>query len=375
MVDIGSFVKSMKLSWLKRLMTSTAEWTYLATCELPNVQDVLMFGSSKLQKVTSKIKNPVWKDVVEAFSNFTQLYSSDVTEILSERIWFNNYTKFKCSIINEWNEKGLRFIADLFDITTNQLQTKEILEETFKIKMTFLCYAGIISSLPNQLKTLRTCRVLGPIIPTRMNLALNNSNFTRLAYITYLKGREHEFAQTNERQKEKWMRDVGCFDDQSFVKVSKATNSTRIKMFHYKLVNRIISTNKYLKIINVKDDDYCTFCGKETETLAHMYWFCSKVQSYIHSVKRVITKHCQIDLQINIKQWFFLTEKNGIETLIITLAKMVIHEARMKETQPTVTHFYNKLKNEEEIEHNAARLANKQDIFEKKWGQMSLSHI
>ena len=47
----------------------------------------------------------------------------------------------------------------------------------------------------------------------------------------------------------------------------------------------------------------------------------------------------------------------------------------MKETQPTVTHFYNKLKNEEEIEHNAARLANKQDSFEKKWGQLSLSHI
>ena len=67
--------------------------------------------------------------------------------------------------------------------------------------------------------------------------------------------------------------------------------------------------------------------------------------------------------------------KNDIETLIITLAKMVIHEARMNETQPAVTHFCNKLKNEEEIEHNAARLANKQDIFEKKWGQMSLSHI
>ena len=330
-----------------------------------------MYGNSKLQKVSTKIKNHVWENVVEAFSSFSQLYSYDIPEILSESLWFSDHTKYKCSIINEWNDRGLRFIADLINTTTKKLQTKEMLEDTFKIKMTFLCYAGMINSLPNQLKTRLTTRTLGPIIPARMNLVLNDSNFLRLAYSTYVKGREYEFAQANDRQKEKWIRDIGCFDDQSFVKVCKATNSSRIKMFHYKLVNRIITTNKYLKIIKVKDSDNCTFCGEETETLAHMYWHCSRVQSYIQSVKRVIARQWQSDLHINIKQWFFLTELSDIEALIITLAKMVIHEARMKETQPTATHFHNKLQWEEEIERNAARLANKQDTFEKKWGQVN----
>ena len=168
--------------------------------------------------------------------------------------------------------------------------------------------------------------------------------------------------------------DVGYFEDSSIIQVIKATKNTRIRMFQYKLVNRFLTTNRYLKIINVRDDDSCTFCKHEPETIAHMFWYCPRVQSFIIDIKTGILREYRINLEINGKTWFFPTNLSAMETCIITLAKMVVYEARLKETYPNITHLRNKLKLEIEVERQVARLANKQDKFENKWGPMKDVH-
>ena len=215
--------------------------------------------------------------------------------------------------------------------------------------MTFLCYESLVRSLPDCVKQVASTKALGPIIPLRMNLVMNHPNFPRLAYYTYLESRQSEITEASARQKEKWIRDIGCFEDNSFLEIIGATSSTRIRMFHYKLINRIITTNRYLKIIKVKDDDNCTFCKQEPETLAHMFWYCHRVQSFINSIKTYIAREYKIQLNVNTKTWFFPTKMSAVDTCIITLAKLVIYEARYKETQPNVIHLKNKLKWEAEI--------------------------
>ena len=141
-------------------------------------------------------------------------------------------------------------------------------------------------------------------------------------------------------------------------------------MFHYKLVNRILTTNTFLKIINVRDDDKCTFCKQGVETLSHLFWECIEVQTFITQVTSHLKSQYQITLQVDIKTWFFLENLSAIETLIITLVKLVIYESRLGEKIPNVTHFKNKLKREAEIEKTAAMLANKKEKFEAKWGSI-----
>ena len=368
MVDVRAFINSMKLTWLKRLLTSNAAWTYIAADKMPLVQNLLSYGSKKLQRVKLSTNNPFWRDVIDAFSHFSQNFNMNVQQILSESLWFSDHTKFECSIIREWDRKGLRFIADLIDENTGQLHTKETLQDSFNIKMTFLCYRSLIRSLPNDVRVISETKLPGPVIPSRINIIMNHTNFPRLAYSIYLQARENEIAAAKKRQKEKWIRDIGCSNSNSFGKIAKASNSTTIKMFHYKLVNRIISTNRYLKIIGIRSDDSCTFCKREPETLSHMYWYCPKVQVYITSIKADIARQYRVFLNLSVETWFFSTNLSEIETVIIELAKIVIYESRYKETQPTVNHFRNKLKWEAKIECNAAMLANKQDMFKKKWG-------
>ena len=63
-----------------------------------------------------------------------------------------------------------------------------------------------------------------------------------------------------------------------------------------------------------------------------------------------------------------------MEICIITLAKMVVYEARLKEVCPNFIHLKNKLKMEIKIECHAARQNNKLDKFENKWKSLKDVH-
>jgi hypothetical protein len=91
-------------------------------------------------------------------------------------------------------------------------------------------------------------------------------------------------------------------------------------------------------------------------------------------VKADIFTQNHINVNINPKSWFFLTDLNAMEACIFLLAKMVIYEARLKETSPNITHLKNKLKQEVEIECAAARRTGRQTAFEKKWGPFKQIH-
>ena len=208
MVDIHGFVRSLKLTWLKRLKESETDWAKLAQSVLPGIDSILHFGSKKLDKVRSKISNPFWQDVLEAYSRFSIDYSPGAAHMLTESLWFSDYSKFKCSIVKDWNKRGLRFLADLIDEDTGQIMTRETLKTRYGIKMTFLCYTSLLKSLPEGMKQPTVIDVPKPIIPFRMNLVMNHPNFARFAYDISVECRQTEIVHSNERQKQKWLRDI-----------------------------------------------------------------------------------------------------------------------------------------------------------------------
>ena len=181
MVDIEAFVKSMKLTWLKRMLTSKAEWSHIAQKELPDIHSLVCYGSEKLQSINGNIANEFWKDVITAFIDFSKVFSPTYPAILCEYIWFSDYTKYKRSIVKNWDEKGIRFIADLVNVNTGKLHSKESLEESYGVKMTVLCYRSLLKSLPETVKSEVTAKSAGPVIPLRMNLIQNHAKFPRLA--------------------------------------------------------------------------------------------------------------------------------------------------------------------------------------------------
>ena len=70
----------------------------------------------------------------------------------------------------------------------------------------------------------------------------------------------------------------------------------------------------------------------------------------------------------------FPTNLSEMKICMLALAKLVVYEARLRGSYPSIAHFKNKLKVEIEVECHAARLANKQEKFEKKWGPLKDVH-
>lgn len=59
--------------------------------------------------------------------------------------------------------------------------------------------------------------------------------------------------------------------------------TTYLFTFQFKLLHRILPTNKFLYSIHVKDTKYCSFCNNEEETLEHLFFDCRIVNRFLEN--------------------------------------------------------------------------------------------
>ena len=177
MIDIKSFIYSLKLSWLKRLIQSKADWTFIANIQIPSVNKLLTYGKEKLTQLRAKITNSFYMDVINALIMFNTYYEPNNDEILTETIWFSAYSGFPTSIVKKWDSQGLRFICDLFNPVTGCLLPIEDIRERFQIEMTFLCYARLVQKLPQSLIRHERKNLTQPNIPYKILRVTGKAKF------------------------------------------------------------------------------------------------------------------------------------------------------------------------------------------------------
>ena len=365
MIDLTSFLHALKLSWLKRLFNSTAVWTDMAKSEHIDHVKLLMYGTVKLKQTEANITNVFWKDVIKSLIKFNQVVLMKPENILSESLWYSDYTKFKTTKISRWDMKGLRFIGDLFNPNGKLLLREEIVEK-YGASMTFLCYMSLIRSLPAEIKNRIYYSFTRPNIPYRMQLFLSK-NGTRHYYSLFVETLRKKCNTSDANLVKKWNRDIGFHQQGSLLRMRKATKSVNLFYLHYKIITRTITTNKFLHAIDISDSSICTFCKRETETILHLFWHCSYTQSFIRDIDRELYTRYQIRFKNDEKSWFFLHETDEMQTLLITLGKLVLYRARNNGEKPKVSHMLRLLKIEATKEEFASRLYKNPKQFYEKW--------
>jgi len=75
--------------------------------------------------------------------------------------------------------------------------------------------------------------------------------------------------------------------EEAYQRAFQCTKSTKLITFNFTFLHRRLSRNNFLKNIGLMDSEKCTFCGRETEKVAHLFWACP------------ITKICWT----NFKEW------------------------------------------------------------------------
>ena len=74
----------------------------------------------------------------------------------------------------------------------------------------------------------------------------------------------------------KWETSFGTTENIDWKLVNRnifsSTLDSRLHWFQFRIVHRIIATNKFLNYIKVRNDPLCTFCKAETETIEHLFF-------------------------------------------------------------------------------------------------------
>ena len=125
----------------------------------------------------------------------------------------------------------------------------------------------------------------------------------------------------------------------------QCTKSSKLIIFNYKFLHRRLATNTFLKRIKVLEDDKCTFCHSELESLLHFYffWQCEITQDFWISVFSWL-KSCRI---INIFPQVYTAlglrpdrSKNNLQiNFCLLLAKHYIWLCKHKTTSPILNGF------------------------------------
>ena len=122
--------------------------------------------------------------------------------------------------------------------------------------------------------------------------------------------------------------------------------------------------------MGVRQNDLCTFCLHEAETICHIFWECNRVQPFWQSLRDFIYRETNKDIDINKKSALFgqhfndcMCEKN----IILLNVRFFIYKCKMQNTIPNLNLFKQKFKRyilcEKLIAVNNCNL----DNFHKKW--------
>ena len=88
----------------------------------------------------------------------------------------------------------------------------------------------------------------------------------------------------------KWERDLVIPRNFSWEKVFReiyvTTDDISLRCLQFRIIHRLIPTNKRLKLFGITQTDRCQHCPLAKEDLIHLFWSCSKVKKLWENLAR-----------------------------------------------------------------------------------------
>ncbi len=284
--DFETKVKSLKLSWVKRLTSNNnANWKILPThfygC---SNMSLYFYANQDNIKISNKIPR-FYIDIHNLWMYNFHNEPSNLQDILQESIWLNRYITSEGSPLywKPWVDKNILKISDLVNHEGIFLSHQQI-SKKYSISCNFLQILQIRQSIPfswrqmisNSYSTFNTYKPL-PTLNIRCNQITKPLNKLSCKEIYW-----HMINKDNHipASKSKWHQLFPLLSkdaDNLWPEIYKLpfiiTRETKLQSFQYKIIHRIISCNKWLYNIKIKDNSQCNYCECE-DTIEHFSLLC-----------------------------------------------------------------------------------------------------
>ena len=153
MLNIDSFIKALKLTWLRRLLKQhRACWIPLIPFDKNTYHRIVFFGSTWALNVASKIENRFWQDVLNAWGELIDIHSNidGFYERVCGTLWYNKTISEIPLFIPQLYNKGVLSPADILH-ENGEIFSLEHVNESFGVCINFLDYHRLYVSLKKYL--------------------------------------------------------------------------------------------------------------------------------------------------------------------------------------------------------------------------------
>lgn len=370
--DIHTYISALKLMWIRKLKNSQHKWKHVSTATFPFLESLQNFGPDLfLNKDLNK--NPFWLDVMKAYKQIcSKLPSKCIEEIVTERIMYNNNIIIDNKIITNttWIRNGVYYIAQVMKENGSFLNHNEF-NVKFDTNIGFLTYAACISSIK---RYVRKCGFQSPNsntsaeLPTALRLIYSAEKGTRKFYDLMIT------EEINPNCCAKWDEKLNTRINWKsvFAKIHHIKD-IRLRWFQIRIVHRILATNIVLKEMGITENNQCTFCKQERDSIEHFLWRCHHVKLFWNNFKKLLHDKCDIagNMSLTEKLVLFGTDTeiktNIVFDLIIILAKSYIYKCKISKQFPKVNSFIIELKYRYKIENFNAKINDCSQKFDRDW--------
>jgi hypothetical protein len=347
---VSSHLNALKINWLRRVELGDEKWVQLFHL-VSNLQknDIYEFGLNRWRKISHQIKNCFWNDVLHAWAIVIRSYycdnNLDFNCIARNYLWWNDKIRVGNQSVKytHWYNKGVVFVNDLLKPSGGFFSFLEF-RKVYDINIHAIEYYGIINSIKSKWSCIGkgSIKVVQPFKPMVFDLLLGSRKGCKRFYELLLTN-----VKTSCNSPIKWQNELGTSIHQKewqnlCCQPMKITKDTKLHWFQFRIINHILGTNMLLCKMKIKDNNLCSFCNAEVETILHLLYQCNTVtlfwdnfKLWISSKIAPLSRNFHMTPKIIILGTFGDTAFN----LILLLAKFHIYRARMQNTKPNIFAF------------------------------------
>ena len=368
--DIYSINKSLKVSWINRLLNQTDEkWKWIISDELEKIGglDYLLACNFNASKLSVKLNN-FWKDVLQSYSEL-KVTNLNTKEAVREQIINNNaeiLIEGKSFFSQELIDKHMDTVGDWFVNDGNPISF-EIVKNSRMLNISWLRYLQILSAIPNAWKLLLKQRNRTyPIVENTVCTIKKAKNYL----IQKQKIEPTAVAAWGLIQKPE------NFWDRVFILARKISTDTRLQVFQYKVLHRVIATKQKLFQQKMVNSPFCQDCCNVIETVEHMFIKCPKVKLLWEKMAQKFKQKENIEITLNEDSCIFgLFSTNSYIRKWNWLAmqiKFFIYKCRLNSKVPLLPAFEAMLQSKLQIMRYSAIHFRSFKEFEENWGAWAM---
>ena len=290
MTDLYSMIKDLRLSWLKRVFSSNkGTWKTYLRYLLKDYGGFRLFSCNYNIKDLS-ITSQFYKELIQWWSEFREVFAEEKDRryiiwnnqeirVNNKPVFYETYATFGIHCVND-------LLLDLDSVQSFNKATRNIARNNI------LIWTGLRHSVPSDLRHINSHHMITNPSFKYSNCLFDVTKKKSKEYYTLLASTKAQLP--NHAANLKW--DFNFSENQLIQAYSlphTVTFEPYLRAFQYKVPNSTLYTNAKLFKIGFIEDDKCTFCKQEVETIYHLMFHCfyskqfwRQFESYFYSITK-----------------------------------------------------------------------------------------